>query len=96
MFTITPELAAKRPNDLRAFVRAYKKGAAWVNANTGKEPLIKLIAGYSGIPPEVIAQMKPVPAHAEIVPSGLPRLTALMSQTGLLTSNVDLRTKIFT
>ena len=84
MFTITPELAAKRPADLRAFVRAYKKGAAWVNANTGKEPLIKLIAGYSGIPPEVIAQMKPVPAHAEIVPSGLPRLTALMTQTGLL------------
>jgi hypothetical protein len=40
--------------------------------------------------------MKPIPAHADVVPSDLPRLTALMTQTGLLTTPVDLRTKIFT
>jgi len=94
-FTITPELAARRPNDVRAFMRAYKRGAAWVNANTGKEPFIKLIAGFTGITPELVGQMKPVPAHADIVPSGLSHLTALMTQTGLLTTSVDLRTKIF-
>jgi NitT/TauT family transport system substrate-binding protein len=96
MFTITPELAAKRPNDVRAFVRAYKRGTAWANANIGKEPFNKLVAGYSGITPELVAQMKPIPAHADIIPASLPRLTALMMQTGLLTANVDLRTKIFT
>jgi NitT/TauT family transport system substrate-binding protein len=96
LFAITPELAAKRPNDVRGFVRAYKRGAAWANANIGKEAFIKLIAGYSGITPELVAQMKPVPAHADIVPASLQRLTALMTQTGLLTTNVDLRTKIFT
>jgi NitT/TauT family transport system substrate-binding protein len=95
-FAVTPELAAKRGNDLRAFVRAYKRGAAWCNANAGKEPFIKLVAGFSGITPELVAQMKPIPAHADVVPSDLPRLTALMMQTGLLTTPVDLRTKIFT
>ena len=95
-FAVTPELTAKRGNDLRAFVRAYKRGAAWCNANAGKEPFIKLVSGYSSIAPDLVAQMKPIPAHAEIVPSDLPRLTSLMTQTGLLTTPVDLRSKIFT
>jgi len=95
-FAITPELAARRPNDIRAFVRAYKRGAAWVNANAGKDAFVKLIAGFSGIAPELVAQMKSPPAHADIVPASLAHLTTLMTQTGLLTTSVDLRTKIFT
>ncbi len=95
LWTITPQTAAQRPNDVRAFVRAYKRGVAWVNANTGKESLVELIAGFSGLNADIVRKMKLFPAHAEIVPSSLSHLTALMSQTGLLTANVDLRTKIF-
>jgi NitT/TauT family transport system substrate-binding protein len=94
-WAITPDLAARRPNDLRAFIRAYKRGAAWCNANAGKDPLLKLVSGFTNIPPDVVAHMSPVPAHAEIEPAGLPKLTAMMTQAGLLTGNVDLRTKIF-
>lgn len=96
LWTITAETAAQRPNDVRAFVRAYKRGVAWVNANTGKDALFTLIAGYSGLNPDLVRKMKLFPAHAEIERNTLPRLTALMRQTGLLTANVDLRTKIFT
>lgn len=96
MWTITPQTAAQRPNDVRAFVRAYKRGVAWVNANAGKEPVVQLIAGYTGLSPDLVRKMKLTPAHAEIVPNGLAHLTALMTQTGLLATSVDLRTKIFT
>jgi len=94
-FAITPELAASRPNDVRAFIRAYRRGAAWVNANSGKDPYVKLISGYTNITPDLVRQMKPVPAQADIIPGSLGHLTALMTQTGLLTANVDLRSKIF-
>jgi NitT/TauT family transport system substrate-binding protein len=94
-FAVTPEMAQKRPQDVRAFVRAYKRGANWLNANEGKEPFFSLIAEYTGMNLDLVRRMKPVPAPAEIVPSTLPRLTTLMRQTGLLDTNVDLRTKIF-
>ncbi|HEV8020334.1 MAG TPA: ABC transporter substrate-binding protein [Candidatus Lustribacter sp.] len=94
-WALTPQLAATRANDVRAFARAYKRGAAWCNAPANKEALIKLVADYTKIPPDVVARMSPVPAHAEIEPAGLPRLTTMMKQSGLLTGDVDLRTKIF-
>lgn len=95
-WAITPQFAASRPNDVRAFVRAYKRGAAWCNAPANKEAFTKLVADYTKIPPDVVARMIQVPAHAEIEPAGLARLTTLMKQSGLLTTDVDLRTKIFT
>ena len=94
-FATTPEIVQSRPNDVRAFIRAYKRGAVWLNANMGKEPFVKLISGFTSIKPELVAQMKPIPAHAGIEPAGLVRLTNLMTQTGLLTAPLDLRTKIF-
>lgn len=95
-FAVTPEMAAKRPQDIRAFVRAYRRGANWLNANEGKEPFFSLIAEYTGMNVDLVRRMRPVPAPADIVPSSLARLTALMRQTGLLDTNLDLRTKIFT
>ncbi len=94
-WALTPQLAASRPADVRAFARAYKRGAAWCNAPANKDALIKLVADYTKIAPDVVARMSPVPAHAEIEPAGLPRLTTMMKQSGLVTGDVDLRTKIF-
>ena len=95
-FAVTPEMVAKRPQDIRAFVRAYRRGANWLNANEGKEPFFALIAEYTGMNVDLVRRIRPVPAPADIVPSSLARLTTLMRQTGLLDTNVDLRTKIFT
>jgi len=44
---------------------------------------------------DLVRRMKTVPAASDVIPSTLPRLTNLMRQTGLLDTNVDLRTKIF-
>jgi len=95
-YGITPQVAAQRPNDVRAFVRAYKRGAGWVNANLGKEALFSLIAGYSGMNLELVRRIKMPAANAQIIVSALPRVTALMNYTGVPSGNVDLRTKIFT
>jgi NitT/TauT family transport system substrate-binding protein len=94
-FAVTPELTQTRPNDIRAFVRAYKRGVAWLNANQDKDAYVALIAAFTGMNPDLVRRIKPPPAHAEIIPGGLSRLTTMMSQTGILPAPVDLRTKIF-
>jgi NitT/TauT family transport system substrate-binding protein len=92
---ITPQTAATRAKDIRAYVRAYRRGAAWLNANQGKEPFYALIAGFTGLQADLIRKMTQVPAHSDIEPNTLAQLTRLMSQTGMITTNVNLRDKIF-
>lgn len=96
MWVTTPDVTQRRASDLRAFLRAYRRGALWVNANLGKDAYYDLVVAFSGLNADVVRRMKPVPTPPDIVPNSLLRLTALMHQTGLLTTNVDLRTKIFT
>ena len=94
-YCITPQTAQTRANDVRAFVRAYKRGVAWLNANQGKDAFYDLIASFTKMNPDLIRKMTQLPAHADIDRNNLPMLTNLMTQTGLLTAKVDLRTKIF-
>ena len=94
-FVTTPEIADRRGADLRAFVRAYKRGVGWINANEGKDAFVALIADFTKISPDLIRRIKAPPANADVYPNTLPQLSVLMQQAGLLTGNVDLRTKVF-
>jgi NitT/TauT family transport system substrate-binding protein len=94
-YSITPQIAQTRANDIRAYIRAYRRGAAWLNANQGKDAFYNLIAGFTGLNADLIRKMTQVPAHADIDRNSLSHLTTLMDQTGLLTAGVDLRSKVF-
>jgi ABC-type nitrate/sulfonate/bicarbonate transport system substrate-binding protein len=92
---ITLQTAATRAKDIRAYVRAYRRGAAWLNANQGKDAFYALIAGFTGMQPDLIRKVVQLPAHSDIETNNLAQLTQLMTQTGMLTTNVNLREKIF-
>jgi NitT/TauT family transport system substrate-binding protein len=95
-FTVSGAMTQQRPNDIRAFIRAYKRGAAWCTANLTKQVYYDLVAGFSGLNADLVKRMPTVPVQSDVVPASLPKLTALMRQTGLLDANLDLRPKIFT
>jgi len=95
-FTVTGAMTQQRPNDIRAFIRAYKRGAAWCTANQTKQVFYDLVAEFSGLNADLVRRMPPATVQADVVPSSLPKLTALMRQTGLLDANLDLRPRIFT
>lgn len=95
-WVVTGQTAERRPELVRAFVRAYKRGVTWVNANQGKDAYLKLVAGYTRIDPELARKMHAPPANATIYPESITILTTMMTEHGLLTTPVDVRSKIFT
>jgi NitT/TauT family transport system substrate-binding protein len=95
-YVVTPQFGAQHLAEIRAFVSAYKRGADWVNANFGKEPVFSLIASFSGTPLDLVRRIKMPPANAQILVGNLTHVTDLMTYTGVATGGVDLRTKILT
>ena len=90
-----PQLVQSKTAQVRAFVRAYRKGVAWVNANHGQPALFSLIAGYSKLDPAVLAKITIPPATYEVRTSKFPQLLALMQENGLLKNPVNLESKVF-
>jgi NitT/TauT family transport system substrate-binding protein len=95
-FTVAGPMTQQRPNDIRGFIRAYKRGAAWCTANLTKQVYYDLVAEFSGLNADLVKRMPTVHVQSDVVPASLPKLTALMQKTGLLDANLDLRPRIFT
>ena len=80
---------------LRAFLRAYRRGVAWVNANRGQQSLFALVAGYSHLDAALLAKITIPRATFEVRPKSFPQLLNLMRDNGLLKNPIDLNTKVF-
>lgn len=96
LWVATGATAAQRPEILRAFVRAYRAGANWVNANSGKDPYLQLVANYTKVERRVIEKMPIFPAEYTFYPRSLAMVNTLMVNTGLLQKPVDLTPHLFT
>ena len=91
----TGDYVTKHPDLVKKFVAGLTKGAQWINANHGKDPFIKLVAGYTKMDPARVAQMGMPPAMSTVDAGDLRRLAQMMRETGLLTATFDPATKIF-
>lgn len=86
----------QRPEPMRAFARAMRKGAAWVNANLSNPAYFKLVAGFTKIEPDLLAKMQQIPAGTTVTAAQLAPMVRMMRENGLLTADVDMRSRIFT
>jgi NitT/TauT family transport system substrate-binding protein len=93
-YVVTAETAAKRPELVAKFVRGLKRGADWANANTLKEPYLKIVNSYTKMDPALIASMPVAPADTEVDLNSLNKIATLMRENGLLTSNIDVANKV--
>lgn len=80
---------------LAAFVRAFRKGVAWVNDNRGKDALVQLLASYSHVEPALIEKITIPLASSDVHPEVYPRLIAMMRENKLLTKDVDLASHVY-
>lgn len=96
-WVVTGQTATKRPEVVRAFVRAYRRGAAWTNANLGKQAYLELVSGYTHLHVALIRKMQLFPTGTiAVTPASVAELQKLMVENGLLKKPLDLRSKIFT
>jgi NitT/TauT family transport system substrate-binding protein len=96
LWIVTKQTAEQRPEIVRAFVRALIKGGGWVNANLGNAAYFKLVSSYTKIDPAIAAKMVLVPASTSISAAQIQPMVKLMRDNGLLSTDIDMRTKIFT
>ncbi len=95
VFVVTGETADKHPDLVTKFVHGMEKGAAWVKANMGKEPYLKLVSGYSHLKPGLIAAMPPISTDVDVDMPSLKRMVELMRENGQLKTNIDVASKVF-
>jgi NitT/TauT family transport system substrate-binding protein len=94
-YVVTAETAAKRADLVNRFLSGLNKGADWVNANLGQEPYLKVVNGYTRLDPRLISALPLLKADNNVDLRSLERMAQLMRENGLLTSPIDLASKIY-
>ncbi len=95
LWVVMGQTIAQRPELVRAFNRAMRKGVAWINANLGNDSYLKLVAGFTKIDATLLAKMAMVPFGTTVTAAQIQPMVKLMRENGLLAADVDLRPKIF-
>jgi NitT/TauT family transport system substrate-binding protein len=95
MWVVTGKLAEEKPDLVRAYRRAFMKGAQWVNDNFGKPPYLELVAGFTKMDPARLAQLATEPQVMEIDVSAINGIGDVMQEFDLLKTKVDVSSKIF-
>lgn len=91
----TDQLVKTQAPLVQAFVRGYRRGVAWVNANRGKEPLIELLASYTHVEPDLLRKLTLPVASAAIDTAHFGIMLNLMRENKLLTKNIDLAAHVY-
>jgi len=80
---------------VQAFVRALRRGVAWVNDNRGKDSLVTLLSSYSHVQPDVIRKVPMPLASATLDTTHLGTMLKLMRENNLLTKDLNLAAQIY-
>jgi NitT/TauT family transport system substrate-binding protein len=81
---------------IRKYQKAFLKGGAWINANLRDDAYNQLVASYTKTNPNLIAKMVASNQPLDIGVPATERLIALMKENGLLKTDIDFKSKLFT
>jgi NitT/TauT family transport system substrate-binding protein len=93
-YVSTQAYAAKNAETLGKFTRALRKGTQWYNANLTSPDLVRIIAGFTKMQPELVAKLSLQVYPETVDPAVLEKTVKLMKDNGLLTTDVDVRAMI--
>lgn len=84
MYATTETYLAENPEIIEKFVSAYNKGVDWANENTSSQEWAEIIAGYTRLTPERLADLRILPFYKTIDPAKLQPTLDLMIDYELL------------
>jgi NitT/TauT family transport system substrate-binding protein len=95
LWVVSGEVAEKKSDLIRAYIRGFLRGAAWVNTHLGDREYLQLVASFTKTDEKLLAKMVVGRQPTEIEVEGIERVVALMKENGLLKTNVNVAAKIF-
>jgi NitT/TauT family transport system substrate-binding protein len=96
LFVVTADFSEKRTEVIRQFVRGFRRGSDWVNANVGKDTFYSLLNTYTRLDQTLLSSMRIPRAVVDVDAESLKRWAALMREEGLLKVDVDVRSMLHT
>lgn len=85
----------QNPGVIDRWVRAYLKGVDWTNQNLGSEELLRIISGYTRIPPEVLKKLPMPPYQKTVDPAALEPVVAEMRRHAMLDAPFDVKALLY-
>jgi NitT/TauT family transport system substrate-binding protein len=95
MYAATREYIAKNPQVIDRFVRGYLKGVDWTNANKASDEWIRIVAGYTRLPPERIKGLTVPPYDKVVDAAGIDAVQGLMRKNGMIDVPVDTKALLY-
>ena len=95
LWVTTGQTAQSKPELIRAYLRGFYKGAAWVNEHLGDPDYMKLVASYTKTDPALLAKMAFNKQPLDVDPRQIQRVAALMKENGLLKTDIDVAARVF-
>jgi len=90
-FVTTKAYADANPDIIARFTKAYNEGVDWTNRNSDTAEFRKIVAAYTHVPEDRIADAAKPVFVTKMNISGVERLAALMKKHGLLQSDLDVK-----
>jgi NitT/TauT family transport system substrate-binding protein len=95
MYAATKEYIDANPQVIDRFVRAYLKGVDWTNANKSSDEWMRIVAGYTKLPPEKVKGLTVPPYEKTVDAAGVDAVQVLMRKNGLIDAPVDTRKLLY-
>lgn len=80
---------------IERFTRGYNKGADWINANKGSEEWIKIISGYTRLPPEQLRDLNMPLFEKTVNLDSVNTVVELMRKNGMIDGTLDTKSLLY-
>lgn len=91
MYAATKDYIQKNPAVIERFTRAYNKGVDWINQNQGSEEWLKIVSGYTRMPPEALKGLALPQFEKTVDVAAVGPVVELMRKHGMLEGAFDIK-----
>jgi NitT/TauT family transport system substrate-binding protein len=95
-WVVSASVAEQKKDAIRRYQTAFRKGGTWINANLRNDAYNQLVASYTKTDPSLIAKMVASQQPLSVDADAALKLVVLMKENGLLKTDIDFKSKLFT
>jgi NitT/TauT family transport system substrate-binding protein len=95
LLVTTGALTQSKPEVVKGFVRAYKRGVQWMNEHRGTREWAEMVAAITEVKPEIIMKAPQPRFPAEVSVDDARETVALMAKLGVIEKEIDFNDLVY-